>query len=129
VPLLNPYTAEGMGANFGLYPEDGYGVDSNGDIQVTFSTPMRAIGASGGSSVWNYWLYSGDTMVWDGPLWNPALGKFYGITTSFTFDRVVMHIGTNFELALDNVYFSTVPGPGSLAVLAAGAMLRRRRTR
>ena len=129
VPILNPYTAEGGGTVFGLYPEDGYGLDGNGDIQVKFTEPMHAIAASGGSSNWRYYLYSDTTLVWAGTLWNPALGKFYGITTSFSFNRVILDVPFDTQLALDNVYFSTVPGPGGLAVVGAMAIFGSRRAR
>jgi hypothetical protein len=129
VPILNPYTTEGGGTVFGLYPEDGCGLDGNGDIQVTFTEPMHAIAASGGSSNWRYYLYSDDTLVWAGTLWNPALGKFYGITTSFSFNRVILDVPFDTQLALDNVHFSTVPGPGGLALIGSMAICGLRRAR
>ncbi len=111
----------------GGFAEDGWGLNPQGSLEFTFSTPMYAVGGHvPGAPVMQ--LLMGSTVVGLTP---PALGsgpKFTGLVSDVPFDRVrFIPPGSGGNAFLDNLYFSTVPAPGCAGVLLFVAVKRRRR--
>jgi hypothetical protein len=113
------------------FVEDGIGVAAQFGVELTFSMPQHAIGLHLSDKA-SYKLFAGDVLVGQTFWGTGGLGSFHGLTSSVAFDRVQMKsfgdIGDD-TLFFDNLYFSTVPGPGGLAVMAAGLLLGGRRRR
>jgi hypothetical protein len=111
----------------GVYAEDDWGLNPQGTLEFTFSTPMYAVGGHvPGSPLIQ--LLMGNTVVGLTP---PAFGtgpKFTGLTSDVPFDRVRFIPAIQNGIAqLDNLYFSTVPAPGCAGVILFVAVKRRRR--
>ncbi|MFO0827479.1 MAG: hypothetical protein U0572_04950 [Phycisphaerales bacterium] len=127
-PFVNPYIVQQPDP--WLFPQDTYGIDGNGKVRIDFAAPINAIAAHGpGSS--RFLLYSQGNLVCVTNWWLGSQNGFAGITTSFTFDRVVFDTpNPEAEVYLDNVYFSTIPAPSAAAaalLLSIGVQRRRRR--
>jgi hypothetical protein len=110
---------------------DGIGVAAEFGVELTFSMPQHAIGLDL-SDVASYKLFAGEVLVGQTFWGTGGLGSFHGVTSSVAFDRVQIKsfgdIGDD-TLFFDNLYFSTVPGPGALAVFTVGAVFGGRRRR
>lgn len=112
------------------FPIDGWGLDANGYLELTFSQEMFAIGAHVPGSP-KIQLFLGEVMIGqttyafgDGP------SVFAGAASDIGFDRArFISPGINGEVYMDNLYFSSVPGPSVVAplILAAARMRARRR--
>ncbi len=101
-----------------LFPQDGWGIDPNGVLEVKFDGPMHAIAAHSPSSQWKYKLYLGDALVGQFPAQTAGPEQFLGVTTAFAFDRVRFLLGGDFGIIwTDNIYFATVPAPAAMPVL------------
>ncbi|MDZ4829492.1 MAG: hypothetical protein SGJ09_04745, partial [Phycisphaerae bacterium] len=116
------------------YLLDGSGLYGSCSAELNFDQPMRAFGA------WNLTnmtvrAYLGRQLVYQGALINGVNfgGEFNGIvSTGTTFDRVHVYGPTTMNppyfcggMNFDNFWFSTVPAPGAVAVLAVGSVLGR----
>jgi hypothetical protein len=112
------------------YPQDGYGLDGNCQVELTFSQPITAIG-------WHFpgtlsaKFYLGDLQVAaDGFLGLAGQSNFVGFSGDLQFDRVELkkfpwnECG---DIGIDNIYFSTIPAPGAAVGLVGLLMLRGRR--
>jgi hypothetical protein len=116
-----------------IYPEDGWGMDGNTIIELTFAEPIHAIGFHHPAYV-GLVLWSGSSVTYDADFFGSTANRFGGITSTQPFDRVWM-LPLNQDVGsvyLDNLYFSTIPAPGvagclAAALMAAGFDRRRRR--
>ncbi len=101
-----------------VFPQDGWGIDPNGILEVKFDGPMHAIAAHCPASTWKYKLYLGETLVGQFPTQSAGPEQFLGVTTDFVFDRVRFLVsGDTGWVWTDNIYFSAVPAPPALAPL------------
>ena len=115
------------------YPQDGFGIYGGCIVDMLLATPAYAIATHHPGSV-HYTLFSGDLMVYEGPV-DPDSGynNFRGIVSSVAFDRVLMHgitLGPPAcdPIAIDNIYFASIPAPGAVAIFVAfGCRTRRRK--
>ena len=111
--------------------KDGVGVAAPYGVELTLNTPQRAIGLHlpGAAS---FKLFFGQILIGETFSGTAGAGSFHGLTSSVAFDRVQIKsfgdIGDD-PLFFDNLYFSTVPGPGPLAFFAVGAVVGARRRR
>ena len=111
------------------FPEDGWGLDGNGDITVLFDTPMAYIGVdypglmqielfSRGRLIYTSSLFSGD-----------PVGNFAGLISSELFDSAVLICWAGFEAAIDDLHFgppdcpADLDGDGSVGILDLLALL------
>lgn len=113
----------------GSFAEDDWGLNPQGTLEFTFSTPMHAVGGHipGNSRIQLLW---GSQVVGLTPtIWGSG-PKFTGVTSDLPFDRVrfisAVQGGSAF---LDNLYFSTVPAPGCGGIFLLSIVVRRRRPR
>jgi hypothetical protein len=116
------------------FPIDGSGIDGNDGIELTFSEPIHAVAAHG-PGIWRYKAYLGDTLVYTSPFHLSMAGSFAGLVSSTPFDRVQL-VGVPAippddpdDVYIDNIYFSTIPGPPTAVALLLGAPGVRRRRR
>ena len=115
------------------FPEDGWGMDGNTIIELTFAEPIHAIGFHHPAYI-GFVLWSGPNVSYTTEFFGTLQNRFGGITSDQPFDRVWM-LPANQDVGsvyLDNLYFSTIPAPGVAACLASalvagGFRCRRRR--
>ena len=115
-----------------VLPQDGWGLDGDYQVELTFSQPMSAIGWHfPGSKAVKF--YSGSTLVWsDAFIGQSGQGNnFTGFIGDVTFDRVQMTgIEPNIpNVVIDNIYFSTIPGPAGISLGAVAIAFGRSRRR
>lgn len=112
------------------FPNDGWGVRGEPDINVTFDEPINWIAADfpGQTTIA---VYSNDLLLYTTSLvGGGGPGHFGGLISDIAFDRLRFFEEDNFVDALDNIYFGLpIPAPGTLVMLlfAGGAFVRRRR--
>jgi MYXO-CTERM domain-containing protein len=119
-----------------IFLRDGVGAAAIWSMELTFSTPMRALAIHMPGSV-TCKLFSGETVVGVINTGSPpgGLGQFFGLTSTIAFDRVQLYNLPTFPwnpppaFFVDNIYFSTVPAPGAAAVLMLAGLAGRRRRR
>ena len=113
--------------DFFVFPQDGFGLDGNCQVGLTFSQPISAIG-------WHFpgnlsaKFYLGDTLVATDPFFGQAgsFTNFVGFAGDLPFDRVTL---TKFpwpecgNVGIDNIYFSAIPAPCSAAPLNSSRAL------
>lgn len=118
-----------------IYPEDGAGLDGNGNITLLFDAPQSWIAADfpGGLRIE---LYRGGELIYTSSVFGiskKSAGHFAGLVSSAHFDMaVLMDVPVDFEAEIDNLYFG-VPAPGALwmlgfAAVCSGPRGRRKRT-
>lgn len=113
----------------GIYPQDEWGLNANGVLELTFQEPVYAV-AGHGPGKWRYKLYLGDSLVGETFFYLGGPGDFAGVISDIAFDRVQFEPGQfNGIMFMDNVYFSAIPAPGAMGVLAVGALGFGRRAR
>ncbi len=115
---------------------DGHGIDGNCVVDMRFGSPIYGFGAVF-PGLPKFQLYLGSTLVESTGFFVGSPGHFTGVATTTAFDRVLMS-GTFVpppfpcsQVAVDDVYFQTIPAPPSaaamlIAVLTAGRRSRRR---
>ena len=115
-----------------VYPQDGWGLDGNAIIELTFAQPITAVG-------WHFpgilkaTFYLGQAQVafdvQSGFSGNAA--NFTGFAGDLQFDRIRL-FSDNFpqgNVNLDNLYFQTIPTPGVGVALIGLAFTRPQRRR
>lgn len=110
------------------FPQDGWGLDGNSIIELTFDKPINAIAFHFPASlVVNLW--SGGQIFHTSDFAGSINQKFGGLYSDQPFDRVWFRGGfSEFDQAfLDNLYFSTIPTPGALGLLGLWGLRRTRR--
>lgn len=102
-------------------------------MELTFDTPMHAFAMYFGS-----WpraeFYSGDQLLHTWDQFVVPTPRFVGFTSDAGFDRIVFRSNNDApwqppgHIRIDDLYFSTVPGPAAVWALAlSGRLVRRRR--
>ncbi len=110
------------------FPEDGAGLDGNGDIAVAFDTPQLWIGVDFPGAM-KIELYSDGRLIFTSFDYVPGgAGNFFGLLSNKLFDAAILAEIGGFEAEIDDLHFG-VPAPGSFALLALGALVHRRRRR
>ncbi len=110
------------------FPQDGWGLDGNSIIELTFDKPINAIAFHFPASlVVNLW--SGGQIFHTSDFAGSINQKFGGLYSDQTFDRVWFRGGFSqtSQAYLDNLYFSTIPTPGAIALLGLWGLLGARR--
>ncbi len=108
------------------FPNDGAGLDGNGDIGVAFDTPQAWIGVDFPGFL-TIELYSGGELIHTAEFGFGGVGNFGGLISSQLFDAAVL-IDPLDQAAIDDLHFG-VPAPSALWLLAVAALLPRRRRR
>lgn len=113
-----------------VYPEDGAGLDGNGNITLFFDTPQAWIAADfAGRLVIE--LYSEAKLIYTTEIFaiGGGFGNFGGVKSTEHFDMaILMDVPAEFEAEIDNLYFG-VPSPSALALLGFGALRCQRQRR
>lgn len=117
-------SGNGVQSSASMYPQDGWGLRGSRAIEMTFDSPMHAFAAYFPGDV-RFEFYAGATLLYARTRVGD-INSFAGFTSTESFDRVVLRANepTNFGLAVDNVYFSTVPSPATLALAAVAGCVR-----
>lgn len=118
----------------GSYPNasDGAAVNGFQIIEVTFAAPINAFAwlHPGATRIR---LFSGDTLVYQSTyLGGSGWGWFTGVHSSVAFDRIQLNdfdTGFGNPVYVDNIYFSTIPGPAGLALIGFAGLIRGSRRR
>ncbi len=108
------------------FPEDGAGLDGNGDISVAFETPQLWIGVDFPGFL-DIELYYQGKLFHTGVFGFGGVGNFGGLLSTQPFDAAVL-IDPLGEAEIDDLHFG-VPAPGTWALLVLGGLLHRRRRR
>ncbi len=112
------------------FPQDGWGLDGNSIIELTFDKPIHAIAFHFPASLLvNLW--SGNQIFYTTEFAGSVNQRFGGLYSDEPFDRIWFRgdaSGTG-QAFLDNLYFSTIPTPGAGALLAIGLLGGPRRRR
>ncbi len=112
--------------NDGAFPNDGAGLDGNGNISVSFDTSQAWIGVDFPGFL-SIELYSEGRLFFTSNLWGGGAGNFLGLISSDLFDAAVVVEGApGLEAEIDDFHFG-VPAPGALWLFAVAALLPRRR--
>lgn len=121
-----------VGESFLGFPNDGWGVRGEPDINVSFDVPMRWIGADfPGDTIIQ--LFDDNQLIYTSNiLGSGGAGFFGGLISDQPFDRArFFREDTNAEF-LDDLHFGppiAVPAPGSIAVIGCVLCMARRRRR
>ena len=110
-----------------VFPEDGAGLDGNGDISVAFDTPQLWIGADFPGLLRIELYQNGRLFYVSDNYGQDPVGNFAGLLSNEPFDAAVL-IDVLGEAEIDDLHFG-VPAPGALPLLALGALCTRRRRR
>ncbi|MDA1259624.1 MAG: hypothetical protein O3A20_03280 [Planctomycetota bacterium] len=123
--ITNQYAALGMTftqANdsvlfSGAFVTDGVGVACNGDMEITFSSPQHAIGCDFPGALL-ITIYSGNSLVYTSSQFaGSGSGFFAGLTSTVSFDRVVIDDWFDGAAYVDNVCIS---GGGLFSISKTG---------
>ena len=108
------------------FPNDEWGLDGNGDIAVAFDTPQLWIGADF-PGILRIELYRDGRLFYVSKDYGVGIGQFVGLLSTKPFDAALL-IDAAGEAEIDDLHFG-VPAPGTLPLLALGALWTRRRRR
>ncbi len=106
-----------------VYPNDGWGLDGNGDITVVFDTPMAYIGVDfpGGLAID---LFSEGKLIYSSSdFGGGGVGHFGGLISSHFFDSALLIDWAGFEAEIDDLLFgppdcpADLDGDGSVGIL------------
>ncbi len=109
------------------FPEDGAGLDGNGNISVVFDTPQAWIGVDHPGFL-SIELYSEGRLFFTSNIYGGGVGNFLGLVSSELFDAAVLVDRFGVDAEIDDLHFG-VPAPGALWLLAVAALFSRRRRR
>ncbi len=112
------------------YPNDGFGLDGNGNITLDFLVPQAWIGVDFPGNL-EIELYREGVLIYHSGLFGfgGGIGNFGGIVSSELFDRaILMDVPIDFEAEVDDIFFG-VPGPGAVPLLGLAALWPPRRRR
>ena len=114
--------------NDGAFPNDGAGLDGNGNISVSFDTPQAWIGVDF-PGVLQIELFSSGRLFYTSSIaGGGGAGFFFGLISSELFDAAVLIDPVDGAVFIDDVHFG-VPAPSALWLLAVAAFMPRRRRR
>ncbi len=111
------------------FPEDGWGLDGNGNIVLEFAEPMAWIASDFPGNL-RFELYSGGQLFFtSGLLGVGGIGNFGGLASDQLFDMaVLMDFPVSFEAEIDDLHFGRpIPGPGAIGFLVVALLPSRRR--
>ncbi|MHC4406648.1 MAG: hypothetical protein ACYTG0_44055 [Planctomycetota bacterium] len=113
--------------NDGAFPNDGAGLDGNGDINVSFDTPQAWIGVDF-PGILRIELFANGQLIYtssDFGVGGPGTGNFAGLFCDEQFDaaRLIDPAG---EAAIDDLHFG-VPSPSPLWLVGLAGFLPVRR--
>ena len=116
--------------NPGLFLNDEYGLDGNGDITVTFDAPIYWL-AVDYPGMLQVDLYSGSQPVYSsGPIGGSGAGFFFGLLSTEPFDMAVLIDPIFPDAVIDDLHFGPpIPAPPAIALLALAAARPKRRRR
>ena len=106
---------------------DGWGLDGNPDIHLSFDSPQAWIAVHFPGDV-QIDLFSGDILLSSSVFIAGGLGNFGGVISSELFDTVVILDPSVGDVFIDDLHFG-VPAPSAMWLLAVAALLPRRRRR
>ena len=113
--------------NENAFPNDGVGLDGNGDISVSFDTPQAWIGVDF-PGLLTIELYSEGRLFFTSNTYGGGVGNFLGLVSSELFDAAVLVDPFGISVFMDDLHFG-VPAPGALWLLGLSALWARRRRR
>ena len=111
------------------FPEDGWGLDGNGNIVLEFAELMAWIASDFPGNL-RIDLYSdGQLFYTSGPFGVGGIGNFGGLVSDQLFDMaVLMDVPAGNQAEIDDLHFGPpIPGPGAIGVLAVALLPSRRR--
>ena len=110
------------------YPNDGWGLDGNGNISVAFDSPQAWIGVDHPGFL-SIELYSEGRLFYTSSIaGGGGVGFFLGLISSELFDAAVLIDPFGLDAEIDDLHFG-VPAPGSVCLLALAGLWPRRRRR
>ncbi len=106
------------------FPNDGWGLDGNGNITVVFDTPMAYIGVDYAGHM-HFELYRDGQLIYASSDFLPGgVGNFAGLLSSEPFDMaVLMDVPAADQAAIDDLHFgppdcpADLDGDGSVGIL------------
>ncbi len=109
------------------FPNDGAGLDGNGNIRLAFAEPQAWIAADFPGRLRIDLFRDGLLIHASGQFGHGGVGNFGGLISSELFDAAVLRdVPANFEAEIDDLHFG-VPSPGVIALLALWGLHHRRR--
>ena len=111
----------------GVHVNDGWGLDGNPDIHLSFDMPQAYIAVHFPGDV-QIDLFAGDILLHSSVFIAGGLGNFGGVISSELFDTVLIRDPVLGDVFIDDLHFG-VPTPGALCLLGIAALLPRRRRR
>lgn len=112
------------------FPLDGSGMIGESAVDLSFAQGINAVSFHFHGFL-SIALYSNGSLAYQSPEvgtggWGVI--QFAGVVSDTPFDLVLLRNGPDW-VGLDNLYFSTIPGPGGVALLAMAALSCRGRRR
>ena len=111
----------------GIHVNDGWGLDGNPDIHLSFDTPQAYLAVHFPGDV-QIDLFSGDIFLHSSVFIAGGVGNFGGLISSQLFDAVVISDPVLGDVFIDDLHFG-VPAPPTLALLALASLFSPRRRR
>ncbi len=107
---------------FDTYPNDGSGLDGNGNIVLDFLVPQAWIAVDFPGNL-RIDLYREGLLIYSSGLFGVGgIGNFGGIVSSELFDRaILMDSPVDSQAEVDDIFFG-VPGPGALPLVGLAAL-------
>ncbi len=97
------------------FPEDGWGLDGNGNITLVFDTPQAWIAADFPGRLQIQLFANGELLYMSGIFGVGGVGNFGGLVSSEPFDTaVLMDFPADFQAAIDDLHFGPQPCPFDL---------------
>ena len=111
---------------------DGWGLHGPGGTRFAFSLPQNWVGIDHPGVAQIQLFYQGGIVYSSSLFFQGGLGNFSGLVSSTPFDEVYIFKPPPYEnqVAIDDLHWGGVPGPGALGLAAiAGAITSRRKRR
>jgi hypothetical protein len=107
---------------------DGHGLRGSGIITLAFDLPQAYIGVDYPGAMKIELFNEGRLIYTSSDFGGGGMGHFAGLLSTSLFDGAVLSDWVDGTVFIDDLHFG-VPAPGSLALLALGALCTRRRRR
>jgi hypothetical protein len=109
-----------------VFLSDGVGLNGLSVVELTFSQPSHAFAYHHPGRQYLMLFWQGNEIYSSPILGGSGVGFFDGLTSTLPFDQVRIlrlpePLGGN--VSIDNIYFSTVPGPSGAALLALAGLI------